>query len=357
MCGRDARGTVVGMYARLQAALATQGGLVTRAQALEIGLAPSRISKLLKDGDLVSMVRGVYADGELWRSLDEFAGRPLLRARAVALSKHRTWVMSHDSAALVLGVPLIDARTSRVHLTRPGFGTAWTRYGISHHYARFAPRQLLTSATGDRHLDVARTVVDLGREHGERAGLVAADWALRRGVTRAELVEAHLPMSHWPGVIDARAAVERADPRAESAAESLGRDLVEELGLGPVDVQFPVQLEGRLFWCDLRVGNHVFEVVGRFKLVPVADGGVATRTPSEVAWEDKKRARLIRSEDLGLSEILWEDFWGDRRAGALRRLRADYETTLRRFGPDLHPRLARQAAELRDRHGRRDHAS
>jgi hypothetical protein len=344
------------MYARVKALLAKQAGLITHAQALECGLRPSQVMSLRKRGDIVWMVRGVYADGELWRSLDELYGRPLLRARAVAMSKHRTWLMSHDSSAFVLEMPLIDPGRSDVHLTRPGYGTAWTRYGVAHHYAPFSPDQVLTSEHGDRHLDIPRTVADLAREHGELAGLVAADWAMRQGVSRARLMEAYLPMAHWPGVTSARSVAERADPRAESPAETLGRDLVEELAIGDVDLQFPVRPEGRLFWCDIRVGNHVFEVTGKIKLVPVEEGGVATRSPSEVAWEDKKRARLIRGEDLGLSEIFWEDFWGARRQAAIQRLRADYETTLRRFGPDLHPRLERQAAELRERHGRRDRA-
>ncbi|MEN8675303.1 type IV toxin-antitoxin system AbiEi family antitoxin domain-containing protein [Nocardioides sp.] len=344
------------MYARLAQVLASQGGLVTRTQALDRGLSPSRITQLLDTGALVWMVRGVYADGELHAGLDEFRGLPLLRVRATLLAKHHSWVLSHDSAALELGMPLIDPRVSLVHLTRPGFGAAWTRAGVAHHYGRFAAGELQTSETGYRHLSIARTAVDIAREHGELAGLVACDWSLRHGVERRALIEAYLPMSHWPGVIDVRAAVERADPRAESVAETLGRDLVEELGVGGVDVQFPLLLEGRPVWGDLRAGNHVFEVQGKVKYTPSGSGGVAERPITEVVWEEKKRSRLIRAEGLGLSEIIYQDFWGDRRAAALRRLRAEYDVSCDRFGADLHPRLAIQAAELRARFGRRDRA-
>lgn len=302
------------------------------------------------------MLRSVYADGEVHRALDEFRGLPKLRVRAVLLVKHRCWVLSHDSSALELKMPLIDPRKSLVHLTRTGFGSAWTRAGVAHHYARFSPGQLLTSDEGFRHLSIARTAVDIAREHGELAGLVACDWALRQGVPRSDLIEAYLPMAHWPGVIDARAAVERADPRAESVAETLGRDLVEELGVGRVDAQFPFVVDGRVVWADLRVGNHVFEVHGKVKLVPVDEGGVAARPITEVVWEEKKRARLIRAEGVGLSDVLYEDFWGERRAAALKRLRAEYLVTEQRFGPQLHPRLAAQAADLRARFGRRDRA-
>lgn len=346
------------MYARLAHALAEHDGLVTRGQALDSGLTPSRLTDLLRDQSLVHVpsVRGVYADATMWNSLDDFHGKPLARVRAVVMTKTRVWVVSHDSSALQHRMPLIDARESLVHLTRPGYGGAWTRAGISHHYGRFAPGQLLEPPGAFRYLSIARTAVDIAREHGELAGLIACDWALRQGVGRGELMEAYLPMSHWPGVIDARSAVERADARAESAAESLGRDLVQALGLGEVDAQFPVAPDGRVLWCDLRVGNHVFEVQGKIKYTPAHLGGVAEKSITDVVWEEKKRSRLIRGEGLGVSEILYQDFWGDGRVRALKRLRAEYDVTCARFGPDLHPRLVLQAAELRARLGQRDRA-
>ncbi len=345
------------MYARLQQVLGSQGGLVTHGQALDAGLPPSRIRELVDNRTLITMARGVYAEAEVHAAQDEFYGLPRLRVRAVLLTKQREWMLSHDSSAFELKMPLIDPRASLVHLTRAGYGAAWTRAGVAHHYGRFTYAQVLTSDDGIRHLSIARTAVDLGREHGELACLVACDWALRQGVPRSELIEAYLPMRHWPGIIDVRAAVERADPRAESAAETLGRDLVEELGIGPVDPQFPLLVEGRLVWCDLRIGNHVFEVQGKIKYTPVGLGGVAESPVTQVVWDEKKRARLVRAEGLGLSEILYEDFWGARRAAALARLRAEYQVTEQRFGRDLHPRLASQAAELRARFGRRDRAS
>lgn len=345
------------MIAPLVHRLASQGGLVTRADVLDTGLLPTRITALVRSGDLVIVRRGVYADGDLWRSLDEYVGRPLLRVRAALLLLDRAWVLSHDSSALALGMPLIDPASSLVHVTRPGYSSAWTRAGVSHHYARFSPGQVVTTQDGTRHLSIARTVVDLARHHGELAGLVAGDWALRQGVPRTELLETCLAMPFWPGIVAARSAIARADARAESAAETLGRDLLGELALGEIDAQFPMLLEGRLFWGDLRIGNHVFDVQGAIKYRSKADGGVAERPITEVVWEEKKRARLIRAAGLGFSEIIWEDYWGERRRVALGRLRAEYLTSEQRFGPELHPRLAAEAARLRDRHGWRDRAS
>jgi len=343
------------MYARLQAELARTGGLVTRAAALDAGLTPSRLNQVIKGGDLVVLRRGVYADAELWNSLDEYQGKPLLRARAAMANLQRGWVASHDSAALELRMPLIRPQESLTHITRPGYITAWTRYGVKHHYARFLPGQTVV-IEGRKVLGTARTAVDIAREHGEAAGVVACDWALRNGVSRAELIEAYLPMAHWKGVPDARSAVDLADPRAENLAESLGRMLVRELDIGEPDPQFPVEIETGIAWCDIRVGNHVFEVDGHLKYVSKAEGGLLVGSVQQVIWEEKKRERLIRAEGLGLSRILYEDYWGDKRAAAKRRLRAEYDVTEQRFGPDLQRRLASAAEEIRRRRGRRDRA-
>lgn len=344
------------VYTRLAEAMARAGGLLTRGAVLDCGLTPSQITKLINDDVLVVVRRGVYADAEVFASLDEFRGRPRFRARAAVLNLRRGWVMSHDSSALEHGLPLLSPKQSLVHITRPGFSSAWTRYGVKHHYARFRPSQLM-EVDGVRVLDVPRTAIDLAREHGEVQGVVACDWALREGATKDQLMQAYLPMDHWPGVPQARSAVDLADPRAENAAETLGRLLVKELGIGEPDPQFPVRIEdGSIAWCDLRVGNHVFEVDGYIKYLPKESGGVADAPASRVVWDEKKRERLVCSEGLGMSRIFYEDFWGDRRAAAKRRLRAEYDVTERRFGPELAPHLASSGAEIRQRHGWRDRA-
>lgn len=77
-------------------------------------------------------------------------------------------------------------------------------------------------------------------------------------------------------------------------------------------------------------------------------------TPAQVVWQEKKRAREVQGLGLGMSELIYEDFWGARRDQTKRRLQADYDITAERFGHVLDPRLAEQAAEIRRTHGWRD---
>ncbi|MDQ4052960.1 MAG: type IV toxin-antitoxin system AbiEi family antitoxin domain-containing protein [Actinomycetota bacterium] len=336
------------MHPGVQARFATRHGLITRAEALDLDVSPLDIAHLVRTGHWVIVRRGVYAEAALWDSLDEYAGQPLLRARAAVRKMRRSWVLSHDSSAHALGMAILTPDEPFVHVTRPGFTGAWTEFGVKHHLARYQPEQV-TVVDGLRVLDPARTAVDIARERGLHHGVVACDAAMRMGTPRAALMAAYEPMRSWKGVRSARAAVELADPGAQNAHESLGRMLVTELGYGRPETQFPLMTAIGPVWCDLRVGRHMIELDGRIKYLPPERGGVATRSVEDVVWDEKKRERLIRDEGLGVSRVHWEDYWGARRIEAKARLRADIEETIARFGTELPERLVRQAAEMRAR--------
>jgi len=142
-------------------------------------------------------------------------------------------------------------------------------------------------------------------------------------------------MRNWPQVTTVRRVVEGADPGAESVGETLARELVEELGIGRPQTQFVVTDGSRIVWCDLRVGRQIFEFDGLVKYLPVEAGGVADRPPEEVVWDEKRRQDFICSFKLGVSRIIWEDFWGSARRRAKVRLRREYDDTVARFGTDI----------------------
>ena len=336
------------MNAKARAIAAANHGLLTRAQLLDAGVSPAHIRHMLTSGELVSVRHGVYALGEVWAELDEFSGRPLLRARAAVRTMHRDWVASHDSAAHVHRLPILNPPEPHVHITRPGFTGAWTKNGVKHHLARFSQDQVV-EIDDLRALDLARTAVDIAREHGTPYGEIACDSVLHRGVPRAALEAALGVMEHWPHVIRARDAVAFADAGAESLVETLGRILVAALGVGEVETQFPFRVDdGRIRWGDIRVGCHIFEVHGKSKYVPADEGGLATRPITEVVWGEKKREREAHRQGLGMSMIIFEDYWAPR-GPVLARMRSEYDDTVARFGTRLPEHLVRNAQELRGR--------
>jgi hypothetical protein len=223
---------------------------------------------------------------------------------------------------------------------------------VKHHLAGFADEQV-TELNGLRVLDPARTAVDIAREHGSPWGEVACDSAMRLGVARAALEAAYEPMRNWPYVTRIREAVAFARHGSGSVVETLGRILVEELAVdAPIELQFPFRRpDGRVAWIDIVLGCHGFEADGKGKYVPLAEGGLATQAPFEVLWAEKKRERDAHRVGLGTSRIFFEDYWGDRRAVALKRMREEYEETAARFGTRLPERLVREAREIRGRAG------
>lgn len=334
------------MDTRILARIAQGSGLATAAELRALGIDPRLLTALVRGGELVAVRRGVYATADLWAAWDEWRDRPLARIRAAELTITVAHVFSHDSAALLHGLPLIDVRTSDVHVTRAKVVGSQIRYGIRHHGAphdaddvvRVGPLEALT---------VPRTVADLARTHGYDAGLVAADAALRLGHSRASLLEATERMRCWPGISLSRSVVDDADSGAETAAETLGRILVKELAVGDVETQFPVRTPSGIRWADLRVGRQLFEIDGRIKLVAAADGGVATESASQVLWREKKREREVTMRGLGVSRIVWQDFWEPHRTKARARLMAEVEATRRRYGDELPAELAEDARRLR----------
>lgn len=344
---RTEHGSFLRMDPRILAHVEAAGGLITRREALRRGVTDKELAQLVRTGAWVTVRRGVYALANTWEALDTYVGQPLLRARAVHLTTPTPHVLSHDSSAHALGLPILRPLLQQVHLTRPGLRSAQVRHGVKHHGARYESSEVVT-ANGLPVLDIPRTAVDMAREYGVRGGLPTFDAALRAGVPRARLWAVIERMRGWPDVAAPRACAELADPGAESVLESLGRELLVEMGLGRPDTQFPVRVaDGRTMWCDVRIGCHVFEMEGRIKLTPRSRGGVADIAPDEVRWQQRKRERDVCAEGLGMSFLFWDDLFGDARERAKRRLQREWEATVARRGTQLPTHLAEFARRIR----------
>ena len=116
-------------------------------------------------GPWVIVRRGVYAERELWDSLTGYDEQAGLRDRAVHLTMKTEHLMSHDSAARALGIPMLHPRHELSHVTREGVGGSRTERGVKHHLTRLGLLNTV-QADGMAVTGPARTAVDLGREHG-----------------------------------------------------------------------------------------------------------------------------------------------------------------------------------------------
>lgn len=322
------------MNARVAALMGRQWGLVTRRQAVEAGIPGARIDHLVRTGVWVAVRSGVYAEASYVALLATELQRRVLRDRAASLRISSPHVMSHHSAGDLLQMPLLNERTPFTHVTRPGIVGAHLRHGVKHHLAPYQPPQVVT-IEGVPVLDRARTALDIAREEGYLAGLVAADAAMRAGTTRADLERAATMMKCWPQVNVVREVIASASPLTDSIAETLGRDFVTELGYGVPQPQFGLTADGRTVWCDLRLGRHFFEIDGRVKLRAVTAGGFAATSAEDALWDEKLRQDFVTGFKTGVSRLTWADFFGPQRPRALERCRREFLDTCARFGRDI----------------------
>src|SRR5689334_10902782 len=292
------------MEVRVRQAVSLGGGIVTTQEMRELGLEEKSIARLVRGHVLRRVRHGVFTTPEYWEALGEYDGQPLLQVRAARRSMTHRHVVSHDSSALVHHLPLLDARSSLIHFSREDLRASRHRAGVVQHAARFSPERVVV-VDGLPVLDAPRTVCDIARFHGYREGLVAADAALRLGTSRGELEAALREMRGCPFTLTASAVVADADAGAESAGESLARELVMEAGLGPVETQFPIAHAGGIYWCDLRARRHLIEFNGRVKYRPVEAGGLSRGDPERQLWAERKREREICAPGLGMSQLIW----------------------------------------------------
>lgn len=334
------------MYPELAADAAVQNGLFTRAQAMAAGYRERQMRTLLQpDGEWVTVRRGVYVERRLWEQMEPYDGQLVARDWAAHLMMREVHVLSHDSAARAHQLPMLEEHRGLVHVTRPWVTGARTECGVKHHLSKAEPATI-ENVAGLPVTGLARTAIDLAREHGELAGLIACDAVMRRGVTREELELMTRMMRNWPGITRGQRAIVRADPGAETIAESLGRDLVEEAGLGPVVTQFPVNLGWKTVWIDIGVGRHLIEVDGWVKFVPRSAGGVADQAPDDVFREQLDRQTDVTGLGFGMSRLMFRDFFGRRRQEAIQRVRREHAVTIQRFGTQLAPEMVEFAERM-----------
>lgn len=322
------------------ALMSAQRGLVTRPQAVEAGMSPDQIDRLVRTRQWTPVRKGVYAETAHVAALSTRREVRLLRDRAAILRIQSPHVLSHHSSAYVLDLEVLHERpTARTHVTRPGIVGSHQRHGVTHHRAPYGHDQVV-EVDGVPCLGPARTACDISRDQGYLAGRVAADSALRLGATKEELEGVARGMRYWPGVTTVRDVNASASAETDSIGETLAAELVTSLGFGVPSYQFGLSADGRTAWCDLRLGRHVFEFDGRVKYQRVDDGGLASTDPNEIVWFEKKRQDWVCGFKVGMSRLVWDEAYtivtrGSALERVQERLTREYLDTCRRFGTDI----------------------
>jgi hypothetical protein len=206
--------------------------LLTTSRLRAAGNSPEHIQTLVRRGRLVRIGRGVYVRPATAKA---FAATPdgehVLRAAAAVVRAGRGAFLSHQSAAVLHGIDLINRPGADVTITgRPRSGRKGTDH--LHLYTTPLPAEHATYKLGVPVTTVARTVIDLARTLTFVDGVVAADSAIRKGLTSKPQLQMVLATSGGKrGVVQARRVVEFASGLSESVLESIARVSFDALGL------------------------------------------------------------------------------------------------------------------------------
>ncbi len=283
------------------------------------GLTVGQMRTLVRSGDLVRVRTGVYATRTAITSAKDDQRRGhILQVAAVVAAVGRETVVSHQSAAVIHRIDLLNHQQELVTLTRPPArrGSRPKSDGILFHAAGLPPEHV-AKLFGMRVTTAARTVVDLARASPFMAAVVAADAALRADkTTKAELTHVCDACGQWPGVTRAREVVRFSDGGAESVLESCARVVFRQLGLEPPELQVTIHGDAFAFRVDFCWPRH--------RTIAEADG-LAKYADRKDILEQFRRDRLLREAGYKVVHFTWRELF-ETPAAVVARVRAAFSS-------------------------------
>jgi len=261
---------------------------------------PSHVAAQVRAGAWIRVRHAAYIDARPGGERHD-RDRQAALARTVAIRDQLTapYVLSHASAALVWGLPLLATpdRTHVIGVSNPARnGTDIVRH------VHELPAHHQTVHLGHPVTTLERTVVDCAMTMGPRAGLVLADAALRVGVDRGDCARVLAGMQGRRGAPAARAILDLADDGAESPGESSARFVLLRAGLPVPQTQVRVETHLGTFWSDLGWPE--------WRLLAEYDGRAkyeANGSASEAVIQEKRRQSAVEEADWRMLRITKED--------------------------------------------------
>lgn len=287
------------------------------------------VQRAVEAGRLVRIRAGIHVDAAEWRDASH-DHRALIRVAAGVRTRRQSAVLTHESAAIVLGIPIIGARPDTVHLASGTASAPPNQRGVVWHRERLADGDVVALG-GFLLTSPERTLFDLARTRGFASAVTGVDAGLAgryepqpvmfdgdrfvdqepgaiAAVDRAALAARIEGAAGARGIRSARRAVEFADPRSGSPGESLSRAQIHLLGFPPPELQVSfARPEGGADVTDFHWPEHA--IAGEF------DGFVkyhraeylGDKATEEVVWLEKERERrLRRGHGLEVSRWVWD---------------------------------------------------
>ncbi|HEY7043230.1 MAG TPA: hypothetical protein VH419_06140 [Nocardioidaceae bacterium] len=269
----------------------------TLTMASQAGLTPDRLRRLVEDGAVRRVVRGVYVTNSIPDTV-------LLRAQAAALVISPATVLCDRTAAWLHGIDVFRWAERDV---LPTLETFVLRYHARHSREGLygGQRDLLPSDVmvihGVQVTTPLRTALDLGCALPRRDALAALDSFMRVfGLTQHQLRLEATRYFRRRGVRQLRGLLPLADPRAESPGESWTR-------LEIIDSRFPAP---QLQWSVRRNGGELFRLDLAYPGLKIAIeyDGEEFHDSAESHLADEQRRRWLEEHGWIVIVVRKEDF-------------------------------------------------
>ncbi len=278
-------------------------------ELLRFGLNSRRIKKLVDSDELHRLRYGCYIRSDKWNALG-----PGRRARVrIFAHAHGTlttstggFIYSHLSAARLHGLFVwgVDDKVHILHRARPS-SDRWGK-DVRGHKESFTEDDVVP-VQGLRATTLDRTIFDCARMLSYPKALVIMDHGLRVGADINALADLAAASSGKRGVRTLRKALANADPRSESAGETLTRELLQRLRIKPPQPQFEV---------PSRLGRHRMDFAWEEeKLALEFDGRTKYfdfNPTDEVIFQERRREKALVEEGWRFIRIEWKDLFQER---------------------------------------------
>lgn len=277
---------------------ANSDGVIVRGEALDSGFTDADIKNAVRSGEIIIADRGHYIPTAglptvRWEREQEIYRRRCLTAAADGV------VLTHQSAAAVLGLAMLQPDLRRIHVgvSRESSGK---RRATRHVHCGLDMNDVAT-VDGVLATDLVRTAVDVALISDFAGALAAFDSALRLGATREELAAA-IDGRRRRGSVRARQALRYAARGAANPGESWSRAQMIQAGLPHPVLQREIEVEGALYYSDfewdrLLIGE--FDGEGKY---------LNNRRPGEsiaqAVIREKNRENALR--DMGFDVVRWD---------------------------------------------------
>ncbi|WP_125615054.1 type IV toxin-antitoxin system AbiEi family antitoxin domain-containing protein [Specibacter cremeus] len=277
------------------------------AQLYDAGINAAAIRELVTAGQLLRTRHGCYIRETFWeRVTDREKQRVLILAHSHGtLTRKPDAVYSHVSAARLHRLWLWHA-DSFIHLTHATkMSTSKRASDVRHHVASLLPADV-TEVDGVRVTTLQRTVLDCGLTMSYKQALIIVDHALRLGVSREALERQTATLAGHRGIRVFRRALAFADPRSESAGETLTRDLLRVAGIEAPVLQLAIDTRQGRFRADFAWPQYkvVLEFDGRAKYFDY-------RPTDQVLLAERKRENALKETGWTVIRIDWPDLFNE----------------------------------------------